>query len=144
MKLNSSSLLHILRLPMLFSPINKSHIICKLIQKAINGEKVKISTDVINTPILTQHAIDWIVEWIQNKYITNPTNISHLYSDQSTSIYNLVDSILIKMGFENLIVKAISSDFITHENKPLFGGLNSKFYKPMSLSESIDIFVKNY
>jgi hypothetical protein len=48
------------------------------------------------------------------------------------------------MGFENFIAKAISNDFITHENKPLFGGLQSKFYKPLSLSESIDIFVKNY
>lgn len=144
MKINKSSLLHTLRLPMLFSPFNKSHILCNLIEKAINGEDVKISTDVINTPILTQHAIDWIIGWIQNEYITNPSNISHLYSDQSISIYNLVNSILIKMGFENIIVKAISRDFITHENKPLFGGLQSKFQKPFSLSESIDIFVENY
>ena len=61
MKLINSSLLHTLRLPMLFSPVNKSHIICKLIQKAMNGEKVKVSTDVINTPILTQDPINWII-----------------------------------------------------------------------------------
>lgn len=141
---SNSDLLHTLRLPMLFSPNNKSHILCKLVKKALIGENIKVSTDVMNTPILTKDAVSWIVEWLQEKFASSAFNITHLYSDQCISFYNLISNITAALGSVNTIQTAVASDFSSHEIKPLFGGLQSRYNRPFSLSDSIEYFVSKY
>jgi len=136
----------IIRLPMLFGPRHKKHLIYKLLINLKKNQKTYVSTDVYSTPVYTPNLVSFISKNIFEKDIlfTNKlkNNLINFSSNKYISIFGLMKIFAKYLKKEKYLVSVKDSFFDKYSIKPKYLGLKSKnkytTYEPLKLS------VKNY
>ncbi|WP_010681172.1 SDR family oxidoreductase [Acetivibrio cellulolyticus] len=113
---------YIFRLPILFGPSNKNNqFVERMLDKALNqGEKLKVSCDVITSPSYSIDIAKAVKEIIENEM---PYGLYHLSNQGAASIYDLMKEIFsnleVEVELEKVSHKSFQSIGIKNTNTPL-------------------------
>ena len=119
----------IIRIPLLYGPTQKKHLIFKLINQLQNNKKVFASTDIYSTPVYTP----LLVKFIKEKIIENDNffklkiknNLINYSSNHYISIYSLVKVFAKILKKEKNLIAVKDKFFDKYSTKPKYLGLKS-------------------
>lgn len=136
----SENKINLIRLPLL---LGKSHnqIIGKLTSKIKNGEVIQVSDDLYSTPISTVNVADFVISLTLHNAIDANTNIFHLCSEKSISLYDTMAEISRKLDIKNLVYPTSTKTFKSIEKKPLYGGLSSIYVQPYNFDHVLNTYL---
>jgi dTDP-4-dehydrorhamnose reductase len=133
---------HLVRLPLLFGNSNNRQIISKLTEIALDDQEIKVSNDIITTPVYTPDVASWIIKNILDNFKKFP-EIVHLNSSERISMYDFMVKILSHFDKEKYVISVSSDFFPSSEPKPKFGGLSSNHHNGFDLDLMINSYVKS-
>ncbi|MDC3288493.1 sugar nucleotide-binding protein, partial [Candidatus Pelagibacter sp.] len=136
----------IIRLPMLFGPRQKKHLIYKMLKNLKKNKKTFASTDILSTPVY----VPSLVKFIREKLIENEkffklkkkNNLINFSSNEYISIYNFIKLFAKELKKEKYIFPVKDKYFDKNSEKPKYLGLKS--LKKYSTNDTLHTCVKNY
>ncbi len=147
--LSKSKKLIIIRIPLLYGPTQKKHLIYKLTNKLKKNNKVFASTDIYSTPVYTP----FLVNFIKNKIIENKNfflikrknNLINYSSNEYVSIFKLMKLFAKVLKKEKYLMPVKDNFFNKNSNKPKYLGLKStkKHSTNYNLKNCAKLFVQN-
>lgn len=136
----------IIRLPLLFGPRHKKHLIHKLLINLKKNKKTYASRDVYSTPVYTPNLVSFIDKKIFQKDIlfTNKLkkNLINFSSNKYISIFGLMKIFAKYIKKEKYLVSVKDSFFDKYSKKPKYLGLKSK--NIYTTHETLKSCVKHY
>ena len=138
----------VIRIPLLYGPTQKKHLIFKLVSQLKDNKKVFASTDIYSTPVYTPH----LVRFIKEKIIENDNffkskiknNLINYSSNRYISIYSLVKVFAKILKKEKNLIAVKDNFFDKNSNKPKYLGLKStkKHFTDYNLKDCAKLFLK--
>ena len=136
----------VIRLPMLFGPRQRKHLIYKILKNLKKNKKIFASTDIFSTPVY----VPYLVKFIREKFIENEkffklkrkNNLINFSSNEYISIFNFIKLFAKELKKEKYIFPVKDSYFDKNSEKPKYLGLKS--LKKYSTNHNLHTCVKNY
>lgn len=138
----------IIRIPLLYGPTQKKHLIYKLVSKLKNNNKIFASTDIYSTPVYTPVLVNFIkTEIILNDNFfksKRKNNLLNYSSNKYISIYSLLKVFAKILKKEKNLLPVKDNFFDKNSNKPKYLGLKSikKYSTKYNLKKCVQLFLQ--